>query len=190
MKTLVLNIFLILGILQSVVAQETDSKALNDNTPLQTGLRFGGGFGIPNGGVLGVQASALLNQNIEVFAGFGSNLHQPSANAGISIILQTKKNIITPKLLATYGNNGIIVIEKKNTKDVTSYYHFSAGLLFEIRLKPESKHYLSFGALYAMRSEKFRNDWDELKKDPKLTVSQKPSYFLFSLSYHFHIYSF
>jgi hypothetical protein len=190
MKVFLLNLLLIVSLSHGTLAQDQNLKLDDNNIPLKTGIRLGLGSGIPNGGMFGGQISALINQNIEIFAGIGTNTFDPTANVGLSIILKTKKNYITPKLLGTYGSNSILILEKQNNRTGTNYNGFSAGLLLEIRFKPESQHYLSIGVIYASPSEKLRSDIESYQQDPNYTISKKPAFFLFTMSYHFHIFSF
>lgn len=127
---------------------------------------IGFGIGIDYGGV-GVRASVLSFERVDVFAGLGYNLVGLGWNAGLAYRFDNDENRVVPYANAMYGYNAVIVVETTggfggNTVFEETYYGPSVGGGIELHMN-KRKNYFNFELLYPIRDPQYDKDLDMLK---------------------------
>jgi hypothetical protein len=144
---------------------------------------WGIGLGLDYGG-LGFKVEYLPIKYVGVFGGAGYNFAGIGFNAGASFkALPDCK--ITPTVIGMYGYNSVIVVSGASQYNKT-YYGPTAGIGGELKVgRKNNKLYAAI--LYPFRNEKFENDYDALKVNPAVSVTQDKSPVTFSVGFNFSI---
>jgi hypothetical protein len=128
---------------------------------------MGLGLGLGYGGA-GAKFEYLPIKYLGLSAGVGYNLLEPGLNAGASFkALPNKK--IQPVVNLLYGYNAVILVKDWDKLSKT-YYGFSVGLGVEFKLG-QHRNKLSLSAYYPLRNRQFQDDYDAIKNNPALEVS-------------------
>lgn len=142
---------------------------------------FGIGLGLDYGG-LGCKVEYLPIKYVGVFGGVGYNFAGIGLNAGASFkALPDCK--ITPTVIGMYGYNSVIVVSGASQYNKT-YYGPTAGIGGELKVGRKSNK-LYAAILYPFRNEKFDNDYEALKVNPAVNITQDKSPVTFSIGFNF-----
>jgi hypothetical protein len=146
-------------------------------------LYFGFGLGLDYGG-LGCKVEYLPIKYVGVFGGIGYNFAGIGLNAGASFkALPDCK--ITPTVIGMYGYNSVIVVSGASLYNKT-YFGPTAGIGGELKLgRKNNKLYAAI--LYPFRNEKFDDDYEALKANPTVSITQDKSPVTFSIGFNFSI---
>ena len=121
---------------------------------------LGVGTGMDYGGI-GAKIEYLPVKSLGLFGGFGYNLLSAGWNVGATLKIAPDKKV-SPNLIAFYGYNGVTKVEGGSHYDMTSY-----GITFggNLDIKVGRKNKLSVGLFVPIRSQKFMNNYDDMKND-------------------------
>jgi hypothetical protein len=146
-------------------------------------LYLGFGLGLDYGG-LGCKVEYLPIKYVGVFGGIGYNFAGIGLNVGASFkALPNCK--ITPTVIGMYGYNSVIVVNGASSHNKI-YFGPSAGIGGELKVGRRSNK-LYAAILYPFRSEKFDNDYEALKVNPAIKITQDKSPITFSIGFNFSI---
>lgn len=151
------------------------------NTPSKTTKILGGvGLGIDYGGIFGIRAEYQPIKNMGVLGGLGYNLNGFGFNFGAAYYLFPEWKA-QPYVMALYGYNSVIAISGMTEYNKT-YYGFSTGIGFAVRTKDKGNK-LVFELFKPFRNQQFKDDYDDLKKNPSIQLNQL-FIFTFSVGYN------
>jgi hypothetical protein len=144
---------------------------------------FGIGLGLEYGG-LGFHAEFLPIKYVSIFAAGGYNFNGIGFNAGATFkALPNCK--ITPTLIGMYGYNGVIVVQGATQYNKT-YYGPTAGIGGELKVGRRDNK-LRATILYPFRNEEFDNDYDAMRKNPAINVTQEALPITYSIGFSFSL---
>ena len=143
------------------------------------------GYGLDYGG-FGGKIEYVTAKNIGVFAGLGYNHISAGWNAGATLkILPNKTISVNPMVF--YGYNGGV----SKIKNAPEYEMISlgatAGFNMDIMLGRKSK--FSVGLFVPFRSRKFRDNYQAMKNDPAVHITNELVPVSFSVGYSYKFYS-
>ena len=144
------------------------SQTYGQNEQREQKVYLGLGMGLDYGGIFGGKIEYLPVKNFGVFGGIGYNLVSVGYNAGATFkILPDKK--VSPNLMIFYGYNGANKVFGASEYDMISYGVTLGGNLDII--VNSLGHKISVGLFVPIRSNKFMNNYDDIKKDPRVTIT-------------------
>jgi hypothetical protein len=148
-------------------------------------LDFGAGLGLDYGGILGIQVGYAPVKHLTLFAAGGYYYFEFGWNLGIKglIIPKTTKHIFRPFFKAMYGCNSVISVSGIDEYDKV-YKGFSVGTGFELRFGKKKKNGFDIDINIPLRTPDFWEDYNTMKNDPRLEVTQGPIPFGISMGYH------
>jgi len=142
---------------------------------------FGIGLGMDYGG-MGFQVEFLPIKYVAIFGAGGYNFNGLGLNAGASFkALPNAK--ITPTVIAMYGYNSVIVVQGASSYNKT-YFGPTAGIGGELKVG-RKQNKLKAALLYPFRTTEFDHDYEALKANPYIDVSQDVSPVAFSIGFNF-----
>jgi hypothetical protein len=119
---------------------------------------------------------------VALFGAIGYNLNGAGYNGGLVFrVLPDKK--VCPYVTGMYGYNAVIVIEGLSERNKT-YFGPSLGGGIELRMR--NRNFWNFGLLFPFRSAEFRDDFDDLKNNPSIEITE-PLPVQISVGYHLRI---
>ena len=154
-----------LGFVGSAAFAQYDDYVYPQNPKVYAGV----GFGFDYGGI-GAKLEFLPIDNVGLFAGAGYNLLSLGWNVGGAFRMAPHKKV-SPNLMVMYGYNGVILGSDSYSKqyEMTSY-GVTFGLNLDIKVGRKSK--ISTGLLVPIRSQKFRDNYDDAKNDSNMEISE------------------
>jgi hypothetical protein len=132
-------------------------------------MYLGAGIGLDYGGMFGGKFEFLPVKQLGLFAGVGYNMLSLGWNIGGTFkILPDKK--VSPNVMLMYGYNAVLAGADSYAKqyEMTSY-GVTAGVNFDIKIGKKNK--ISAGLYIPFRSSKFRENYDNAKDDPNMSLS-------------------
>ena len=180
--------FLILGF-SSVCgfsqSDDVDNDAYDENFEFSEtrdiDVSAGVGIGLDYGGIGGKLMFAPVKY-VALFGAIGYNLNGAGYNGGVvARILPDKK--VCPYVTGMYGYNAVIVIEGLRERNKT-YFGPSFGGGIELRMR--NRNFWNFGLLFPLRSAEFQDDFDDLKNNPSIEITE-PLPVQISVGYHLRI---
>jgi hypothetical protein len=146
---------------------------------------LGIGIGFDYGG-FGGKIEHLPTKHVGFFAGLGYNLSSLGCNIGLDYKFSPDKKT-SLNLLAMYGYNAVLIGKDIYTSqyDVTSY-SFTFGATVDIFTKRRNNKW-TIGLLFPIRSEKFLNNYNALKKNSNVKMEGELLPIAFSLGFNFKI---
>jgi hypothetical protein len=164
MKKILLYVALLSVIGSAVFAQSEQNFA-----PKSPKFYLGAGMGFDYGGIFGGKIEYLPVKNAGVFAGAGFNPLGLGWNVGGSFKFNQDKRLVT-NLLLMYGSNGTIAADDYYAEKYEMVsYGVTGGISFDFKVGRKNK--LSAGLLVPIRSKKFRDNHQNAKDDPDITLS-------------------
>ena len=128
---------------------------------------LGLGMGLDYGGLIGAKIEYLPIKYVGVFGGVGYNLLSAGWNVGATVKLQPDKRV-SPNLMVFYGYNGVSKVEGASEYEMVSYgVTFGANLDILIGSKGNK---FSIGLFIPVRSSEFKDNYDAMKKDPRVEI--------------------
>lgn len=146
-------------------------------------LYLGAGTGLDYGG-LGGKVEYLPVKNFGLFAGIGFNLIDLAWNAGATYKIAVSQRVsINPMVM--YGYNGVSLTFGEYPEYEKVSYGLSFGANVDVRLGAKGNK-LSAGLLFPIQSDTFLDNYDAMKKDPRIFTYWK-SPVLISVGYNFRM---
>jgi len=128
---------------------------------------LGLGAGLDYGGILGGKIEYLPIKNLGLYGGLGYNLLSLGWNVGATYkILPEKK--VSPNLMLFYGYNAVSQVKGAPEYEMTSY-GVTVGANLDIKLGAKGNK-LSVGLFVPIRTQKFMDNYDAMKKDPRVEM--------------------
>ena len=128
---------------------------------------FGIGMGLDYGGIFGGKIEYLPVKNFGLYGGLGYNLLSVGWNVGATYKILPDKNV-SPNLMLFYGYNGISKVDGAPEYEMTSYGVTIGG---NLDIKVGSKgNKLSVGLFVPIRAQKFMDNYDAMKNDPRIEM--------------------
>ncbi len=180
MKKLVFALSLTL-LFNSLNAQYSTEEKNNETVHNQFGL--GIGFGLNYGGI-GMNLTYAPIKYISVTGHAGFNFIDFNAGIGLNAYILPRTKSYRPNLKVLYGYNAVIINIGLPSYNET-YYGVTFGLGNEIRFGKKNAHGFDVDLLIPVRDEKFSDDFDAMKADPRVEVLSEPLPFAISVGYHF-----
>jgi hypothetical protein len=149
---------------------------------LDIDVSIGIGLGFDYGGIGGKLMFAPVKY-VSLFGAIGYNLNGAGYNGGL-VVRILPDNKVCPYVTGMYGYNAVIVIDGLSEKNRT-YYGPTFGGGIELRMK--NRNFWNFGLSFPLRSAEFRDDMDDLKKNPNIINLSDPAPVQISIGYHFQI---
>jgi hypothetical protein len=144
-------------------------------------MNLGLGIGLDYGG-LGGRISFLPTKRLAVFAGVGYALVGAGYNVGAQLRI-IPDNKICPTFGAMYGYNGVIKVENAASYDKIYYgTSLSGGMEMHFGGRP---NFMNLELVVPFRSKAFHDAWDNLKRQPNVSIQAEPLPIAFSIGYHF-----
>jgi len=155
------------------------SAYAQENNQVYLGL----GMGLDYGGV-GAKVEYLPVKNVGVFAGLGFNLLSVGWNVGATYkIMPDKKVSINPMVF--YGYNAVSKVSGAPNYDMTSY-GVTFGANVDIKMGKQGNK-LSAGIFVPVRSEKFMDNYDAMKNDPRVFLESSLIPVTIGVGYNFKL---
>jgi len=150
----------------------------------QTGQQvyLGLGMGLDYGGIFGGKIEYLPVKNFGLFGGLGYNLLSAGWNVGATYKILPEKNV-SPNLMLFYGYNGISKVDGAPQYEMTSY-GMTIGANLDIKTGSKGNK-LSVGLFVPIRSQKFMDNYDALKNDPRIEIKSDLMPIAISVGYNF-----
>jgi len=145
-------------------------------------LYWGLGTGFDYGGLFGAKIEYLPVKNFGVFGGVGYALITAGWNVGATYKILPDKQI-SPNLMLLYGYNGVIKVVGASDYNMTSYGVTFGGNVDVTLGSTGSK--LSIGLFIPIRSQKFKDNYDDIKNDPNIEIKNALIPIGISLGYNF-----
>lgn len=162
-----------------------DDQPVKPPTTIRHNMDLGIGFGLDYGGLLGVQVGYVPLKYLTIFAAGGYYIIQMGWQLGIKtpFIAKNSENPFRPYLKAMYGNNSIIIVDGASYYDKV-YTGFTIGFGLEFRMGKKKQNGFDIELNVPLRSPDFWEDWNEVKDDPYVGVTQDPLPFTISIGFH------
>ena len=128
---------------------------------------FGIGMGLDYGGIFGGKIEYLPVKNFGLYGGLGYNLLSVGWNVGATYKILPDKNV-SPNLMLFYGYNGVSKVEGAPEYEMTSYGVTIGGNL-DIKVGTKGNK-LSVGLFVPIRTQKFMDNYDAMKNDPRIEM--------------------
>lgn len=148
-------------------------------------MDLGIGFGMDYGGLFGVQFGFVPIKYLTIFAAGGYYIIEIGWQFGIKtpFIAKNSENPFRPYLKAMYGSNSIIIVDGSSNYDKV-YTGFTIGFGLEFRMGKKKQNGFDIDLNVPLRSPDFWEDWNEVKDDPYVGVTEDPLPFAISIGYH------
>lgn len=159
----------------------TATKNIEMNHTFDVGI----GFGMDYGGVLGLQIGVAPIKHVTAFGAVGYYMIGIGWNFGLKVLPfpKTTEHGVRPFLKAMYGCNSIIVAEGTDKYDKI-YKGFTAGLGIEFRFGKKKMNGFDIDLNIPLRTGEFWVDYNAMKNDPTMSVTQEPIPVAFSVGFH------
>jgi hypothetical protein len=180
MKKILLMIALATTMTTSLWAQSKDGEPdITNNKSIYLGI--GGGFDY---GGFGGRLEISPTSHFGFFGGLGYNLLSVGWNLGaVYKFLPNAK--FSPTVCAFYGYNAVLKVENAETYNTTSYgVSFGGGVNIKIGKRGNM---LSVNLFVPIRSKKFKDNYEEVKNDPRIEIKNDLPPIGFSIGYNFRI---
>lgn len=142
------------------------------------------GMGLDYGGLFGGKVEYLPVKNFGLYGGLGYNLLSVGWNLGATLKILPDKNV-SPNLMLLYGYNGVSKVEGAPEYEMTSY-GVTIGGNFDIKVGQKGNK-LSVGLFVPIRSQKFMDNYNAMKKDPRIEIKSDLMPITVSFGYNFSI---
>ncbi len=187
-KTTLLSVFLLLGLMsfsQSDTIPVRDDRTGTKEIEMNHTFDFGIGLGMDYGGVFGLQVGVAPVKHLTFFGAVGYYMIGVGWNFGLKVLPlpKTTKHSVRPFLKAMYGCNSVIVADGTEEYDKI-YKGFTAGLGFEFRFGKKKMNGLDVDLNIPLRTGEFWVDYNTMKNDPNMDVTQGPIPVAFSIGFH------
>jgi hypothetical protein len=133
-------------------------------------------------GGFGAKLELLPAKHFGLFAGLGYNLLSVGVNFGATLKIAPDQTVSFNPMIF-YGYNGVIVIKGVSGYDMTSYGITIGGNL-DIKVGLRGNKF-SLGLFAPIRSQKFKDHYDALKKDPRIDWKNELPPIAFSIGFNF-----
>jgi len=143
---------------------------------------FGLGMGLDYGGLFGGKIEYLPVKNFGLYGGLGYNLLSVGWNVGATYKILPDKNV-SPNLMLFYGYNGVTKVEGAPEYEMTSYGVTIGGNL-DIKVGRKGNK-LSVGLFVPIRTQKFKDNYDAMKNDPRIELKNELMPIAISIGYNF-----
>ena len=143
---------------------------------------IGLGVGLDYGGIIGGKIEYLPVNNFGLYGGLGYNLLSAGWNVGATYKI-SPDNKVSPNLMLFYGYNGVSKVEGASQYDMTSYGVTIGGNL-DIKVGTNGNK-LSVGLFIPIRSQKFKDNYDAMKNDPRIELKNELMPIAISIGYNF-----
>jgi hypothetical protein len=180
MKKILLMIVVATTMATPLWAQSGDGKPdIASKNSMYLGL--GGGFDY---GGFGGRLEFLPTSHFGLFGGLGYNLLSVGWNLGASYkFLPNAK--VSPTVCAFYGYNAVLKVENAEEYNITSYgVTFGGGVNIKLGRRGNM---LSINLFVPIRSEKFKDNYDAVKNDPRIEMKSELLPIGISVGYNFRI---
>ena len=142
---------------------------------------LGAGMGLDYGGIFGGKIEYLPVKNFGLYGGLGYNLLSIGWNVGATYkILPDKK--VSPNLMLFYGYNGVSNVENAPEYKMTSYGVTIGGNL-DIKIGRKGNK-LSISLFFPIRTQKFLDNYDAIKNDPRVELKNDLLPIAFGIGYN------
>ena len=173
------------------VFSQSDTIAVRDDNArliavdMTHSFDFGVGFGLDYGGLLGFQFGIAPVKYVTFFGAVGYYMFQMGWNLGVKALLfpKTTQYPVRPFLKAMYGCNSVIAADGTSEYDKV-YKGFSLGVGFEFRFGKKKMNGIDLDLNIPLRTGDFWYDYNTMKNDPRMEVTQEPIPVAFSIGYH------
>jgi len=158
--------------------------AQNDPAPLDR-INIGAGFGLDYGGA-GANFTIYPVKNVGLFAGAGYAFAGVSYNLGVKarLFAPAKAPKLQPSFIGMYGYNAAIMVS--NSKDLNKlFYGPTIGAGLDLRLRKETKGYLSLGLFLPIRKGEVRDYLDYLEEERNVDITLRLIPIAFSVGYRY-----
>ncbi len=149
----------------------------NDTVQIQTDIvSLGLGFGQDYGGS-GFHMIVYPNRNLGIFGGLGYRLDGLGYNVGIKVRYIPKRltEKVTPYAIAMYGYNAALVVGDILSAYLHEYdkmfYGPTVGVGIDLKFKPMSKFYYSFGLNIPIRGPQVNDYVEDLRANRGIDAS-------------------
>ena len=142
------------------------------------------GMGLDYGGIFGGKVEYLPVKNFGLYGGLGYNLLSVGWNVGATYKITPDKKL-SPNLMVFYGYNGVSKVEGAPDYEMTSYGVTVGGSL-DIKVGTKGNK-LSIGLFVPIRSQKFKDNYDAMKSDPRIEIENELMPVAFSVGYNWVI---
>jgi hypothetical protein len=146
---------------------------------------IGLGLGLDYGGVLGAKYTYTPVKYFGVFAAGGLQFGGFGWQVGVKgyFIPKTSKKGFRPNFKVMYGvNTAIYVVNAEEYNEL--YKGITIGPGMEIRFGRMKKKGLDIDINFPFRSQEYKDDWEKVKNDPRITDAVDPLPFAISIGYH------
>lgn len=150
-----------------------------ENKPDIVSLGFG--LGLDYGGI-GANLIVYPQKNIGIFGGVGYALAGAGYNAGIKVRMITKRGLVNPFFIGMYGYNLAYKIKGLKRADKLFYgYTFGGGI--DLKFRPTSPGYWTFGLLIPIRDSEYKNHNDYYQSHYNIEKYTEPLPFAITVGY-------
>jgi hypothetical protein len=148
-------------------------------------IDLGAGFGLDYGGFIGVQAGYSPVKHLIVFGAAGYHLIKFGWEVGAKglFLANTTKNTVRPYGKIMYGNNAVIVVQGIDEYNKT-YVGLTAGVGTQLRFGKTKQHGIDIDLNVPFRTQTFKDDYDNVKNDPMVDITQDLLPVAISIGYH------
>ncbi len=146
---------------------------------------IGFGIGTDYGGILGIKVGVSPIKYLTLFGAAGIQVVKFGWTVGAMgyIISKTSDHFIRPYVKVMYGVNAAIKVIGASEYDKL-YLGPSVGAGAELRFGKKKRHGLNLDINYPFRSQKFEDDLETVKNDPRIGEVTELLPVAFSLGYH------
>jgi hypothetical protein len=174
-----------------MAAQDNRIPVRDDASPVKPpalvhNMDFGVGFGLDYGGLFGIQVGFAPVKHLTLFAAAGYYVYQLGWQAGIKGLLKPKTtdNVFRPFAKIMYGTNSIIMVE--GIDDYNEVYRgATVGFGIEFRFGSRKANGFDVDLNVPLRTPDYWSDYNQLKNDPRVSITQDQIPIAFSVGYHF-----
>ncbi|HLW42745.1 MAG TPA: hypothetical protein VKY82_10305 [Flavobacterium sp.] len=141
------------------------------------------GIGLDYGGI-GAKIEYLPIKNVGVFGGLGYNFSSVGWNVGATFkIMPDKKVSINPMVF--YGYNAVSIVDGAPEYEMTSY-GVTAGVNVDIKMGSRGNK-LSAGLFVPIRSKEFMDNYDAMKNDYRVSITNDLIPIAIGVGYNFKL---
>jgi hypothetical protein len=144
---------------------------------------LGPGMGLDYGGLIGGKIEYLPVKNFGLYGGLGYNLLSVGWNVGATYKILPDKRV-SPNLMLFYGYNGVTKVDGGFSEYEMTSYGVTIGGNLDIRIGSRGDK-LSVGLFVPIRSQKFMDNYDAMKNDPRIEVKSELLPIAISVGYNF-----
>lgn len=165
---------------------EAEQEVLAQEAEYHRNVDIGAGFGLDYGGIIGVKIEYIPLSHLGIFASGGALLSGFGWQLGAIgyFIKKTNKRTFRPYVKFMFGTNAsIYVMDMEELNKI--YLGPSFGLGMEFRFGRAKKSGVNADLNFPIRSQEYKDDWEDLKNNPAVEILSEPLPFTFSVGYHF-----